>query len=65
MLENILIKYFNLPEDWNDNYNGEAERWYTAYDKLVALIRDLDELGVIERGDRVVDKLDKIDSEVQ
>ena len=64
MLENISIKYFNLPEDWNDDYNGEAERWYAAYDKLVALIRDLDELGVIERGDRVVDKLDKIDSEV-
>lgn len=63
MLENILIRYFNLRSDWNNNYEKEKEYWYQSYEDLVSLIYDLAELGVINNADEIVDKLDKIDSE--
>ena len=62
MLENILHDYFGLQENWNDEYSKQAENWYNAYDKLVKLIYALDELGVLEHANKIVDKLDKIDS---
>jgi hypothetical protein len=62
MLENILHDYFGLQENWNDEYSKQAENWYNAYDKLVKLIYELDKLGVIDNSNKVVDKLDKIDS---
>lgn len=64
MLENILIKYFGLTEDWNDIYEKEKENWYNSYDKLVQLIYDLDELGVLNgKSSEIIDKLDDIDNE--
>ena len=62
MLENILHKYFGLDENWNDDYEKERINWNKSYQELVDLIYDLDELGVLN-GDKVVDKLDIIDSE--
>ena len=57
MLENILIKYFGLEENWND-YD-----WNNAYNKLIDLIYDLDNLGVLPNNNRIVDKLDSIHNE--
>lgn len=54
MLENILIKYFGLEENWND-YD-----WTNAYNKLIDLIYDLGNLGVLPANERIVDELDKI-----
>ena len=62
MLENILIKYFGLDENWNEDYEKEHTNWNKSYQELVDLIYDLDELGVLN-GNKVVDKLDAIDSE--
>ena len=62
MLENILHKYFGLDENWNDDYEKERANWNKSYQELVDLIYDLEELGVLN-GDKVVDKLDIIDSE--
>jgi len=62
MLEIILQKYFNLKEDWNDDYETERDIWLKSYDKLIDLIYDLEDLGVIENANKIVDKLDKIDS---
>ena len=65
MLENILIKYFGLDENWNDDYEKAHINWNKSYQELVDLIYDLDELGVLN-GDKVVDKLDIVDkSEVE
>ena len=64
MLENILIKYFDLKEDWNDIEENEKELWNNSYNKLINLLYDLDELGVITDVNKIIDKLDKIDSEV-
>lgn len=61
MLENILVKYFDLKEDWNDNYEKEQENWYKSYDKLVQLVYDLDELGVLNgKSNEIIDELDSI-----
>lgn len=61
MLENILIKYFNLAEDWNDIFEKEEENWNKSYSQLVQLIYDLDELGVLNgKANEIVDELDKI-----
>lgn len=60
MLENILIKYFGLDENWNDDHEKAHINWNKSYQELVDLIYDLDELGVLN-GDKVVDKLDIID----
>ena len=57
MLENILIDYFNLSEDYEDY------EWNKSYDKLINLLYDLKELGVLDNANSVIDKLDKIDSE--
>lgn len=57
MLENILIKYFGLEKNWND-YD-----WINAYNKLVDLIYDLGDLGVLPTNERIVDELDKINNE--
>ena len=57
MLENILIDYFNLPEDYEDY------EWNKSYDKLINLLYDLEELGVLDNANSVVDELDKIDNE--
>lgn len=65
MLENILIKFFGLKEDWNDDYEKGQKLWNNAYDDLVILIYDLEELGVINNANEIVDELDKIDSEVE
>ena len=64
MLENILIKYFDLQEDWNDIEENEEKLWNKSYDKLIDLLYDLDDLGVITDVNKIIDKLDKIDSEV-
>ena len=60
MLENILIKYFDLKEDWNDNKEKQKENWNESYNKLIELIYDLDKLGVFPTQQRIVDELDKI-----
>ena len=59
MLENILIKYFDLPEYWNEDYDYENTIWNESYGKLIDLLCDLDELGVLNVN-KIVDKLDKI-----
>ena len=59
MLENILHDYFELPEDWNDDYTYENAIWNESYDKLIDLVYALGELGVLESG-KVIDKLDEI-----
>lgn len=64
MLENILIKYFDLQEDYNDIEENEEKLWNKSYDKLIDLLYDLDDLGVITDVNKIIDKLDKIDSEV-
>ena len=64
MLENILIKYFDLQEDWNDIEENEEKLWNKSYDKLIDLLYDLDDLGIITDVNKIIDKLDKIDSEV-
>lgn len=56
MLENILIDYFNLSEDYEDY------EWNKSYDKLISLLYNLKELGVLDNANSVIDKLDKIDS---
>lgn len=62
MLERILIKYFDLEEDWNDNYETEKDKWYKSYDKLINLVYDLGELGVLDRDSNIiVDRIDEID----
>ena len=64
MLENILIEYFGLAEDWNDIYEKEKENWHNSYDKLVQLIYDLDELGVLNgKSSEIIDKLEGINDE--
>lgn len=63
MLEIILHKYFDLPEDWNDEYEKEQENWNKSYSKLVELIYDLGNLGVLPPNERIVDELDKIYNE--
>ena len=57
MLENILIDYFNLSKDYKDY------EWNKCYDKLISLLYNLKELGVLDNANSVIDKLDKIDSE--
>ena len=64
MLENILIKYFDLQEDWNDIEENEEKLWNNSYDKLIDLLYDLDDLGIITDVNKIIDKLDKIDIEV-
>ena len=63
MLEVILHKYFGLQEDWNDIYEKQEENWNNAYNKLVDLIYDLGDLGVLPTNERIVDELDKIHNE--
>ena len=63
MLENILIKYFGLSEDWNDIHEKAEENWNVAYNKLVDLIYDLEDLGVLPNHNRIVDELDSIHDE--
>ena len=64
MLERILIKYFDLEEDWNDDYETEKKKWYKSYDKLINLVYDLGELGVLDRDSNIiVDRIDEIDRE--
>lgn len=63
MLENILIKYFDLSENWNDIQEKAEENWNVAYNKLVDLIYDLEDLGVLPTNERIVDELDKIHNE--
>jgi hypothetical protein len=62
MLEIILHDYFGLQEDWNDIYEKEKENWYNSYNKLISLIYDLGELGVLENANIIVDKLDIINN---
>lgn len=57
MLENILIDYFNLSKDYKDY------EWNKSYDKLISLLYNLKELGVLDNANSVIDELDKIDSE--
>lgn len=61
MLENILHDYFNLPEDWNDDYEKEKNIWNKSYSKLISLIYKLDELGVLS-ADKICDSLDIINN---
>ena len=62
MLENILNDYFGLREDWNDIYEKQKENWYNSYKKLISLIYDLGELGVLYNTNIIVDKLDIINN---
>ena len=62
MLEIILHKYFGLEEDWNDIYEKEEENWYDSYNKLISLIYDLGELGVLDNTNIIVDKLNVINN---
>ena len=59
MLENILIKYFDLPEDWNEDYDYENIIWNKSYGKLIDLLYKLEALGVLN-ADRICDSLDII-----
>ena len=59
MLENILINYFGLPEDWNDDYDYEKIIWNESYNKLIDLLYKLEALGVL-KADRICDSLDMI-----
>jgi hypothetical protein len=61
MLENILHDYFNLPEDWNDNYERKNENWYKAYDKLIQLVYDLGKMGALN-SHKVISYIDEVDS---
>lgn len=56
MLEKILLKYFNLKENWSET------DWNISYDKLVDLIYDLGDLGVLlhTNANTIIDELDKI-----
>lgn len=53
MLENILIDYFDLQENYN---------WNNSYNKLINLLYDLEKLGVLN-ANTITDKLDKIVNE--
>lgn len=55
MLEKILIKYFDLDKS--------LKNWNESYSKLVELIYDLGNLGVLPPNERIVDELDKIHNE--
>lgn len=55
MLKRILQKYFGLKDNYDD------DEWYDAYEKLIRLVYDLIDLGVINENDRVDDKLDAIE----
>lgn len=57
-LENILIEYFDLKEDY------EEVEWYNAYGKLTQLIEDLQQLGVLNNASKIIDCLDEIDNEI-
>ena len=57
MLENILINYFDL--------NNVEVEWYDAYSQLIALIYDLQKLGVLDNANEIIDKLDFIDSMIE
>lgn len=57
MLENILINYFNL--------NNVEVEWYDSYSQLIALMYDLQKLGVIDNADEIIDKLDFIDNMIE
>lgn len=59
MLENILIKYFDLPEDWNEDYDYAKVIWDASYNKLIDLLCKLETLGVLN-ADRICDSLDMI-----
>ena len=59
MLENILINYFELQVNWNDENEKQATNWHNCYIKLIHLIYDLEELGVLE-SNKIIEKLDKI-----
>lgn len=58
MLEKILKEYFGLLDDY------EEIEWYNSYGLLINLLYNLDKLGVITDVNKIIDKLDKIDSEV-
>lgn len=53
MLENILIDYFNLPNEYKDY------EWNKSYDKLINLLYNLEILGILN-ANTIIDKLDKI-----
>ena len=55
MLKRILQKYFGLKDNYDD------DEWNNAYEKLIRLVYDLIDLGVINENDRVDDKLDAIE----
>ena len=59
MLELILIKYFGLKTYWNYEEEKQATNWHNCYIKLIHLIYDLEELGVLE-SNKIIEKLDKI-----
>lgn len=63
MLENILHKYFDLAEDWNDNFEDEEKLWNESYDKLIKLLYDLNNLGVLKNVNEIIDELDEIHNE--
>lgn len=56
MLERILKRFFNLEENYT------RQQWYNAYNKLLSLIDELEEIGVIKNKDDIVDELDLIDN---
>ena len=59
MLELILIKYFGLKTYWNYEEENANKNWFKSYNKLVKLIYDLEELGILE-SNKIIEKLDEI-----
>lgn len=59
MLENILIRYFGLSENWNDESEKAQLYWNASYSKLIGLLYKLEELGVLS-ADKICDCLDII-----
>ena len=71
-LESILKKYFgcrkpfrNTPkieknDDGETSYTFLTNRGFEAYDKLVELVYDLEDIGVIRDANEVVEELDCI-----
>lgn len=62
MLERILIEFFNLDEEYEMIHYSKQDKWNKSYSKLVNLIYKLEELGVIDNSNVIIDKLDKIDN---
>ena len=62
MLENIWTDYFGLKEDCNYIWEKKNTIWNNSYNKLIELLYELDNLGVLTDINKIIDKLDKINN---